>query len=228
MQKHNNGNNQHCPECLKVFTRNDALDYHLRQEHGWTGGVKRPSDNQEGGGIRKRHKLEQDPSSLYEIEKVGEKKIENFKTTATYYKVFVKDLEIQGLQNILKTFCISGLHNGKGGKCQNCGKSCFGSFQHKPNLCVIHKNVRVFKSHDTTTEFCKWLFSEENEGATVICHTFKGYSILQLLHDNAVLPKVITTGSKNMSIDIPMCNVRMIDSLNFIPMALADRCLWGN
>lgn len=58
-----------------------------------------------------------------------------------------------------------------------------------------------------------------------MCHNFKGYDsypILQYFHDNAILPKVITTGSKYMSINVPVCNIRMIDSLNFIPMALAD------
>lgn len=66
-------------------------------------------------------------------------------------------------------------------------------------------------------------FSEENVGATVICHNFKGYDsypILQYLRDHAVLPEVITTGSKYMSINIPVCKIRMIDSLNFIPMPL--------
>ena len=87
------------------------------------------------------------------------------------------------------------------------------------------KNERVFEGLTTTEDFCQWLFSEENTGATVICHNFKGYDsypILQYLHNNAVLPKVITTGSKYMSVEVPVCNIRMIDSLNFIPMALAD------
>jgi len=86
-------------------------------------------------------------------------------------------------------------------------------------------NDRVFKGVTTTDDFYQWLFSEENAGATTICHNFKGYDshpILQYLHDNYILPKVITTGSKYMSINVPVCNIRMIDSLNFIPMALAE------
>jgi len=73
--------------------------------------------------------------------------------------------------------------------------------------------------------FVKWLFTEENIGATAICHNFKGYDcypILQYLHDNAVLPEVITTGSKYISINVPVCKIRMIDSLNFMPMPLSD------
>ena len=610
MLKHNNHNNQHCPECLKVFTRDDALNEHLHKKHGWPR-PKRSAENQEGGGVAKRQKMEQEPSSFYDIEKVGEKKIEKFRSTATYYKVSINDMEVDGLSNILKTLkqvfrsilnditqmipdtdlvrismdnpeldfpitlefmprreltaerilseiervlqsyqqfvvdetfhidivhvqnphgkgnpkkpyvdisrllqskgsvlqirnqdklccaraivtaiarhenhpqwnsirkgtglqklmavqlhqkagvalqkcgieevkrfqavlpqyqihvlskdhfnaiiyegpegavpiylyyhdehfdvitkmtgflnksyfcsqCKKGYNNkethtcnnpcvychrlhsdqeekwifcdkcnryfkngtcyqmhlqikSKGGtctcetyykckncdqtvnkklhknkhvchevycktckdfvaedhqcfmqpvqieddsrkskkttkqitkyiffdfectqdtllqcdrgyvpgdndKCKNCSKSWCGSFRHKPNLCVANKicsmcmhdpvtptsncgkclnNERVFAGPNTTNDFCKWLFSEENAGATVICHNFKGYDsypILQYLHENAVLPEVITTGSKYMSINVPAGNIRMIDSLNFIPMPLA-------
>lgn len=134
----------------------------------------------------------------------------------------------------------------KNGKCVHCKKSWCCTNQHRPNLCVVHKvchscinnpvtsasvckacgkNEHTFHGPETTDEFCKWLFSENNAGATVICHNFKGYDsypILHYLHDHAVLPKVITTGSKYMSINVPVCNIRMIDSLNFIPMPLAD------
>lgn len=102
MQKHNSKNNQHCPECLEVFTKEDALDKHLHQEHGWPR-AKCSSDSQEGGGARKRQKLAEDPSSSYDIEKVVKKKTEKFRSTATYYKVNIRDLNIQALQNILKT-----------------------------------------------------------------------------------------------------------------------------
>ena len=78
---------------------------------------------------------------------------------------------------------------------------------------------------DTTQKFCNWLFSAENYGATVLCHNFKGYDsypVLKYLHENAILPKVMTTGSQYMSIEVPVCKIRFIDSLNFIPMPLAD------
>ncbi|WAR09982.1 ZN358-like protein [Mya arenaria] len=145
-----------------------------------------------------------------------------------------------------KLQCEQGYTEGKNGKCGHCNKAWCGTFQHRPNLCVAQKvcgscveypitsesfcrvcgkNERVFQGIDTTDKFCKWLFSEENTGATAICQNFKGYDsypILHYLHENAVLPEVITTGSKYMSINVPVCNMRMIDSLNFIPMALAD------
>jgi hypothetical protein len=86
-------------------------------------------------------------------------------------------------------------------------------------------NERVFSGRNTMDMFCKWLFSGENNGATIICHNFKGYDsypVLKYLHDNAILPEVITNGSKYMSIKVPVCKIRFIDSLNFIPMALAE------
>lgn len=137
---------------------------------------------------------------------------------------------------------LPGVHN----KCVNCKKSWCGSMEHKPNLCVVHKvcnlcmqhdvtpsskcskcgpNERVFSGPNTIDLFCQWLFTHENKGATVLCHNFKGYDsypIMKYLYDNAILPEVITTGSKYMSIVVPVCKIRFIDSLNFIPMALAD------
>ena len=142
--------------------------------------------------------------------------------------------------------CEKGYLLGEHSKCRNCKKSWCGSYEHVPNLCVVHKvctecmkndftascecqhcglKERVFSGPNTITSFCKWLFSGENNGATVVCHNFKGYDsypILRFLHNNAILPEVITTGSKYMSITVPQCKMRFIDSLNFIPMALAS------
>ena len=87
------------------------------------------------------------------------------------------------------------------------------------------ENEHVFKGNNTTVDFCQWLFSEVNYGAKVLCHNFKGYDsypILSYLYDNAILPNVITTGSKFMSIEVQQCNMRFLDSLNFLPMALAE------
>jgi hypothetical protein len=36
------------------------------------------------------------------------------------------------------------------------------------------------------------------------------------------LPRCIANGTKFMSIKVPVCKIRFIDSMNFIPMALAD------
>jgi len=38
IERHSKENTQHCPECLKVFAREDALNEHLHQEHKWPRG----------------------------------------------------------------------------------------------------------------------------------------------------------------------------------------------
>ncbi|WAR10922.1 hypothetical protein MAR_035998 [Mya arenaria] len=43
------------------------------------------------------------PANFYNIEKTGERRIEKFKTTASYFTVRIKDLEKQLLSTILKT-----------------------------------------------------------------------------------------------------------------------------
>ena len=87
------------------------------------------------------------------------------------------------------------------------------------------KNVEKMNKFSWVQTQHNWLFSAENYGATVLCHNFKGYDsypVLKYLHENAILPKVMTTGSKYMSIEVPVCKIRFIDTLNFIPMPLAD------
>ena len=91
-------NNQTCPECLKVFTRVDALDNHLHRVHGWEA-AKRQAGEQEVGGVQKRRKVdERESTSMYTIKTVNEQKIEKFKTTATYYRISVNDIEERNCQ----------------------------------------------------------------------------------------------------------------------------------
>jgi hypothetical protein len=96
----------------------------------------------------------------------------------------------------------------------------------KDSICqACAKNELVFAGPNTTENFCQWLFSGENEGATVIAHNFKGYDslpILEYLYQNGVKPTIIANGAKNMHIEVPRCRVRMIDSINFLPSALSE------
>ncbi|MCG8432162.1 MAG: hypothetical protein MJA29_13455, partial [Candidatus Omnitrophica bacterium] len=83
----------------------------------------------------------------------------------------------------------------------------------------------VFKGEDTVNEFCKWLFSRENKGVTCLCHNFQGYDsyfIMQYLHNNGVIPKVIMNGAKLLSVEVESMKIRLIDSLAFLPMPLAQ------
>ena len=131
-------------------------------------------------------------------------------------------------------------------KCMKCRKCNCGVNEHRPNLCVAHKvcelcldkditdtnvcdfcgeNERICTGPNTTDDFCRWLFSEVNTGCTAICHNFKAYDsyyILEYLHQNVILSQVISTGSKFMSIDVPQSKLRMIDSINVLPMSLSE------
>ncbi|XP_045211635.2 uncharacterized protein LOC123563108 [Mercenaria mercenaria] len=141
--------------------------------------------------------------------------------------------------------CRKGYLPDSSGICSNCSKTMCGSLEHKPNLCVAHKvctkciqhdvtntsqcnncgkNEHIFKGSSTLDDFCLWLFSEDNFNTTVICHNFQGYDsypILQYLYRNAIVPKIVPNGAKVMSLVVESCKVRMIDSISFIPMALA-------
>ena len=142
--------------------------------------------------------------------------------------------------------CQQGYQPNDNGKCIHCKSPRCGAFEHKPNICVVHrvclkcmdqdvdkdsicqtcgKNELVFAGPNTTEHFCQWLFSEENEGVTVIAHNFKGYDslpILRYLYQNGVKPTIIANGAKNMYIEVPGCRIRMIDSINFLPSALSE------
>ena len=127
------------------------------------------------------------------------------------------------------------------GKCQNCSKPSCGSYEHTPNLCVAHKvctscmdkieecedcgpREHVFNGESTLNDFCEWLFSEANYDSTVLCHNFQGYDsypILQYLYQHAIIPTIVPNGAKIMSLTVRSCKIKMIDSINFLPQALA-------
>ena len=98
---------------------------------------------------------------------------------------------------------------------------------HRPNLCVVYeekKEVALFQGEHTVKEFCQWLLTPQHKGCIVIAHNFQGYDsyfIIKFLNENAIHYEIIYRGAKCLSMTIPMLNIRFIDSLNFIPMALA-------
>ena len=118
--------------------------------------------------------------------------------------------------------CQQGYQSDDNENCIHCKSPRCGAFEHKPNICVVHrvclkcmdqgvdkdsicqacgKNELVFAGPNTTEIFCQWLFSVENEGATVITHNFKGYDslpILEYLYQNGVKPTIIANGAKDM------------------------------
>ena len=98
---------------------------------------------------------------------------------------------------------------------------------HQPNLCVVHdeeKEVALFQGKDTVKQFCQWLFTPQHKGCIVVAHNFQGYDgyfICDYLVQNAIHYDIIYRGAKNLTMKVPDWDIRFIDSLNFIPMALA-------
>ena len=99
---------------------------------------------------------------------------------------------------------------------------------HKPNLCIVHDEMGeewVFSGESTNSDFCKWLFTKGHANHIFVAHNFQGYDgyfIQNFLNANGVKYDVIMTGAKIITLTVPMFNIRFIDSLNFIPMALAN------
>ena len=99
---------------------------------------------------------------------------------------------------------------------------------HEPNLCIVQNEAGdewIFQGDTTQNDFCEWLFSDEHIGCTVMAHNFQGYDsyfILQYLREQGVMYEVIMRGGKTLSLEVPMFGIKFIDSLNFIPMKLAN------
>ena len=98
---------------------------------------------------------------------------------------------------------------------------------HCPNLCVVHdeeKEVALFQGKDTVKNFCEWLFTSQHKGCIVVAHNFQGYDgyfIADYLVQNAIKYDIIYRGAKNLTLKVTDWDIKFIDSINFIPMALA-------
>ena len=107
---------------------------------------------------------------------------------------------------------------------------------HEVNLCVVYdeeKERAVFRGKNTVKDFCKWLFTREHDKCIVIAHNFKGYDsypILKQLNQEAIPYDVICNGAKCVTLTTKTkdkrkqfaIEIKFIDSLNFIPMALVE------
>ena len=106
---------------------------------------------------------------------------------------------------------------------------------HEVNLCVVYDEtgeVGVFRGKDAVKDFCTWLFTLEHHKCIVMAHNFQGYDsypILKYLNKNAIPYDVIHNGAKCVTLTTKtkqkrklfQIEIKFIDSLNFIPMALA-------
>ena len=103
-----------------------------------------------------------------------------------------------------------------------------GNGNHELNLCIIQNEAgkeRIFQGDNTRDEFCEWLFTTQHANCTVMAQNFQGYDayfVLQYLREQSVKYDVITRGAKVLCLTVDMFNIRFVDSLNFIPMKLAN------
>ena len=88
----------------------------------------------------------------------------------------------------------------------------------KVNFCKIY-------SFDNNMDFCKWLFTKENQHFTAVAHNFQGFDgvfvmkyIKETMLPSDPMPDTIVNGTKIMTLTFK--KVRLIDSFLFIPMSL--------
>lgn len=120
-------------------------------------------------------------------------------------------------------------------KCLSCGDLCkhclrsksaleeLGEWACNDPLCGLRE--KIFKGYDTVHDFCSWLISPAHKHFTACAHNGKGYDFLFVLNycvtEARIKPSCIYAGSKIMSLHIhDNLNIRFIDSLNFMGMAL--------
>ena len=118
-------------------------------------------------------------------------------------------------------------------KCYKCGSRCDMCNQYNSELKEYEKmpcndcgfRQVIFSGADTKEDFCKWLFTKSHRGYTVVAHNARGYDSY-FLYDHLMLTgnrpdPVIFSGSKIMYMHVQNLNLRLLDSLNFLPMPLA-------
>ena len=119
-------------------------------------------------------------------------------------------------------------------KCSSCGSRCenCNSFNKKKNEFVRnpcnscgHRQV-IFEGERTSKDFCQWLIAPQHKNFTVIAHNARAYDayfLYDYMIQNSILPDpIIFSGSKIMFMKIERgLNMRILDSLNFLPMPLA-------
>ena len=105
---------------------------------------------------------------------------------------------------------------------------------HEVNLCVVYdeeKEVGVFQGKNAVKDFCTWLLTPQHQDCIVMAHNFQGYDsypIIKFLNENAIGCDPTYNGAKCVSLKTKVkgkhqfgIKIKFMDSLNFIPMALA-------
>ena len=138
---------------------------------------------------------------------------------------FCKDFTVEELP--LCSFC--------GARCPSCSSQDVktGEFLRQPCLenetrlgYVCSQRRSIFYGEDCNRQFCRWLLQGQNRNSKIFAHNARGYDayfILDYLKEQGLKPdKIIMTGSKIMQMKFGGPHrLELLDSLNFLPMALA-------
>ena len=102
---------------------------------------------------------------------------------------------------------------------------------HEVNLCVVYGETgeaNVFQGKNAVKDFCNWLLTPQHKDCIVMAHNFQGYDsypVMKYLNENAIEYDVIYNGAKCVTLatknEKNQFRIKFMDSLNFIPMALA-------
>ena len=128
--------------------------------------------------------------------------------------------------------CQDVTHVNSSSQCDSCGSRCSscdqvdkkGKFSSPPCFGCGRREV-VFRGSNTAYNFCSWLFSRQHINCIAIAHNAKAYDayfLYSYLINAAMNPHVIFTGSKIMYCTVQRgLNIKLLDSVNFLPMPLA-------
>lgn len=110
-----------------------------------------------------------------------------------------------------------------GDRCPNCEKKDKKTKQFVGPPCpdTCGRRERAFRS---LYDLGRWIFCERHKGFTVLFHnlSYDGQFLLQYLLSQSIRPSfVIFRGSKIQMFNVSGLQIRVIDSFNFLPMALA-------
>ncbi|CAG2243698.1 unnamed protein product [Mytilus edulis] len=112
-----------------------------------------------------------------------------------------------------------------GVRCSMCDKKDKKEFKKEPCFKTCGFRERIFRGEHATDAFCRRVFTEQYTNAVVLSHNGSGYDnyfLIDWLIKNSIRPDVIFNGSKIMYMAINRgLNIRVLDSLNFLPMKLS-------
>ena len=111
-------------------------------------------------------------------------------------------------------------------KCIHCGPRCVECEKCDTPCDTCGFREVMFSGPETANDFCAWLFTEQHKNAVVIAHNMEVYNgvflLNYLLKNHKMVPNVIYTGSKIMSIHVAnQLNIKVIDSFNHLPLNLS-------